>query len=134
MKTMLIAVSSETLTEELVRTFLNEYKVYTCSRGDDALRLLQDLKPDTLIINLSLSHITGLSVLQQTDYTPPVIVALSFFLSDYILHTAQDIGVGAIIRPPFTIACVKSHINRLLSYQQQSPLPGCPEKGQNIKV
>ena len=113
MKTMLIATWSEIITENLATEFQNEYQIHTCIRGDDALRLLQELKPDILIITLSLLHITGLSVLQQTNYTPPIIVALTAFLSDSILQEAQEAGVNALIRLPCSTKCVAMHIAKL---------------------
>lgn len=113
MKTMLIATGSEIITDELERVFQSKYRVSTCSRGDDALQILQELKPDILIINLSLSNITGLEVLQQTEYTPPVIVAITNYLSDQIVKDAQIAGVGALIRLPCTIGCIISHLEKL---------------------
>lgn len=113
MKTMLIAAGSEIITEELARVFQNEYQVYTCIRGDDVLQILQELKPNILIINLSLSNITGLEVLQQTKYTPPVIIAITNYLSNHIVEEAQAAGIGALIRLPCTIDCIISHLKKL---------------------
>lgn len=117
MKTMLIAVCSKIITEELVRTFQNEYVVYTCNRGDDAQRLLLELKPDILIISLSLSTITGLELLQQTEFVPPIILALTNYLSDFVVHEAQAAGVDALIRLPCSIDFISSRLNRLLLHQ-----------------
>lgn len=112
MKTMLIAAGSETITEELARVFQNEYQVYTCSRGDDTLQILQELRPDALIINLSLKYITGLEVLQRTVYTPPAILALTYYVSNRIVEEALAAGVGALIRLPCSIKCIISHLKK----------------------
>ena len=112
MKTMLIATGSEIITDELERVFQSKYRVSTCSRGDDALQILQALRPDILIINLSLSNITGLEVLQQTEYTPPVILALTYYVTDQIVDEAQAAGVGALIRLPCTIDCILTHLEK----------------------
>lgn len=117
MKTMLIAAGSEIITEELARAFQNKYQIYTCSRGDDALRILQELEPDILIINLSLAHITGLEVLQQTQYTPPAILALTYYLSNHIVEEVQAAGAGALIRLPCTIECITSHLKNLITHK-----------------
>lgn len=114
MKTMLIAIDSEIITDELAHTFQSKYQVHTCSQGDDALQILQELRPDVLIINLALSHITGLEVLQQTKYAPPVIIALTNYASDHITQKVQDAGVGALIRLPCSMAGIIYHLNSLL--------------------
>lgn len=121
MKTMLIAIDSEIITDELVHTFQSKYQVHTCSQGDDALRILQELRPDVLMINLALSHITGLEVLQQTKYAPPVIIALTNFLSDSVVLEAQDAGVGAIIRLPCSINYILHCLNVMLAQQDKQP-------------
>lgn len=121
MRKMLIAVYSKIITEELVRTFHKDYEVHTCSRGDDALNLLQRIQPDVLIIMLSLPGITGMEVLQQTKYTPPVIIALTNFLSDYIVQQSQAAGVGALIRLPCSMSRISYHLNTLLSQQHKLP-------------
>lgn len=115
MKTMLIATGSEIINEELARAFQAEYIVCTCIQGDETLLLLQEFKPDILIINLSLTYITGLSVLQLTDYTPPAIIALSYYLSDLIAEQAQTYGVDALIQLPCSVKCIKSHLSQIMA-------------------
>lgn len=115
MKTMLIAIDSEIITDELVHTFQSKYQVHTCSRGDDALHLLQSIKPDVLIVMLSLPSITGMEVLQRTQYKPTVIIALSTYLSDSVIHDAQAAGVGALIRLPCSIGYIKHNLHILLT-------------------
>ncbi len=114
MRKMLIAVYSDVFTEELVLTFQSDYQIYTCSSGDDALWLIQHIKPDVLIIMLSLPGITGLEVLQQTQYKPPVIIALTTILSDSIELDSHDAGVGALIRLPCSMAQIIQHLKDLL--------------------
>lgn len=114
MKTMLIAIDSEIITDELAHTFQSKYQVHTCSRGDDALRLLQSIKPDVLIVMLSLPGITGMEVLQRIQYKPSVIIALTTYLSDSIVQEAQEAGIGSLIRLPCSIVGIISHLNTLL--------------------
>ena len=115
MKTLLIATGSEIINEELARAFQTEYIIFTCTRGDETLLLLQEIKPDILIINLSLTYITGLSVLQLADYTPLAIIALSYFLSDLIVDQAQTYGVDALIQLPCSVKCIKSHLSQIMT-------------------
>ena len=114
MHKMLIAIDSEVFTEALEQTFREDYKIYTCSCGDDALKLLRGKHPDIMIIDLSLPNTNGLFVLQQTDYTPSIIIALTGYVSEQIVQAAQAAGVKSLIRIPCTIPCIVSHLNRLL--------------------
>ena len=114
MKTMLIAVASEIITEALSQTFWNEYDVHTCSQGDRALHLLSQINPDILILGLSLPGMTGISVLQEADYTPPVILALSYLTSEDVVQAAQTAGVGALLRLPCSVSHIRSRLSQLL--------------------
>lgn len=114
MKRLLIASESIVMADIFAEYFQKEYEVYTCTDGNKALQLLQVICPDILIISLSLFGITGLSVWKQTAYRPPVIIALTCYLSDSIIQEAEAVGVGALIGMPCNINCIVSHLSRLL--------------------
>lgn len=113
MRKLLIAIDSEIFTEELKRALRSEFEIYTCSGGDDALQALGNIKPSALIIDFSLPVINGLEVLKQTSYTPPVIIALTNFISDHIVQEAQAAGVKALIRHPCTLNSIISCLDRI---------------------
>lgn len=115
MKRLLIASESKNIADILAEHFQEEYEVYACADGNEALQLLQSITPDILIISLTLSSITGLSVLQQTSYKPPVIIALTNYLTDSILQEIQAVGAGALIRLPCSIKCIANHLKSLLN-------------------
>lgn len=121
MRKMLIAVDSRIITEELERRFQNDYQIFFCRQGNDALQFLQQARPDVLIIMLSLPGITGMKVLQETKYTPPVIIALTDYLSEHVVQEAQTAGVGALIRLPCSIDYISHHLNALLAQSDNLP-------------
>lgn len=60
MKTILIADPSELFTEALSHALAPRFHVHICHNGVDALRLLQELRPDILILQLTLPYIDGI--------------------------------------------------------------------------
>ncbi len=112
MKKMLIAAGSTVVTDELAEEFQNEYDVYRCSDGAVALTMMQDIKPDILIISLSLSHTSGLEVLQLATHKPEITIALTNYISDYIIQACEAAGVCALIRSPCSIDCIRWHLNK----------------------
>lgn len=112
MKKLLIAIDSEIFIEALESTLCGKYEIHTCRRGDHALRILTSIKPDALIIDYSLPSINGLEVLKQTNYTPPVIIALTNYLSDRIVQESQATGVKALIIHPCTLDCILSYLDK----------------------
>lgn len=109
MAKLLIAVKSEIMGTALANV-LTHYEVSVCHNGRDALRLLESLRPDIFIVELSLPVVTGLTVLQETHYKPPVILALTNLVAENVLQAAANAGVQDMILLP----CPIRHIFRRL--------------------
>ena len=114
MRKLLIAVGSEMITGILEDHLKSDFEICTCSRGDDALQLLEELRPEALIISLALSHVTGLSVLQQSTYKPPAVLALTGFISDAIIEEATSAGAGDLLLFPCTLEYIVYRFKQLL--------------------
>ena len=119
MAKLLIAVKSEIMGTAL-SDLLTHYEVSVCHNGRDALRLLETLRPDIFIVELSLPDVTGLTVLQQTCYRPPVILALTNLIAENILQAVADAGVQDIILLPCTVRHIIRHLEALI---QKAPAP-----------
>ena len=109
MAKLLIAARSESLSSALAEA-LTQYEVYNCHTGVDALVLLESLRPDIFIVDLSLPVISGLAVLQETHYKPPVILALTNLVTERILQSAIDTGVQHILLQPCAVRHIISHL------------------------
>ena len=113
MQVLLIAESSEYFRSALADAFSADFLVHTCTDGYDALELLRSLRPDGLIINMSLAFKDGLSVLREADRLPPLTMALCTARSSYILHSLQQAGVSFIMPIPCTVQAVRTHFLEL---------------------
>ena len=118
MQKLLIAVDSPIITDILKRSLEGEFTIYTCNRGDEALQLLESVRPDVLIINLALPHVTGLSVLQRSRYTPPAILAFTYYISDLVIQESAAASVGDLLLLPCSLPYILSRLRRLLQGQE----------------
>lgn len=109
----LIAVRSEDLAAALAET-ITEYEVYVCHTGEAALAALETYRPDGLILDLSLPWGSGLAVLQQTRYRPPVILALTNIIGESILQAAADAGVQHMVLLPCPARTIARHLDALM--------------------
>jgi len=116
---LLIAVKSEIMGTALA-DLLTHYEVSVCHNGRDALRLLESLQPDIFIVELSLPVVTGLTVLRQTCYRPPVILALTDLVTGSVLQAAANTGVQDIILLPCPVRHIIRHLEALI---QNAPAP-----------
>ena len=113
MAKLLIAVKLEIISNILAET-LTQYEVHCCGTGADALALLESLRPDILIVDLSLPVVTGLTVLQKTRYKPPIILALTNLAAESVLQAAANAGAQNVILIPCTIRHIIAHLEDLI--------------------
>lgn len=113
MQKLLIAESTGTFASALTAALGGTYEITCCQCGHDALRLLQELRPRALIIDLSLPYMDGLQVLRKSAYRPPVVIALTSLATDYVLQMAKDAGAHFVLLLPCTVRSVVYHLEEL---------------------
>lgn len=106
MQKLLIADSSDIFTSALDAALREHFQVITCADGNSALELLQSLRPDILILNLMLPYKDGLMVLQQANYHPPVIMAITTHMGAYVEHAIMTLGIDYTMISPSVEAVV----------------------------
>ncbi len=126
MTKLLIALSSEDLCHVLQNLLASKFSVTCCREGKTALRLLEELRPEALILDLSLPGLDGITLLERAkDFRPPVILATIKFDPTYVLEAAPDVGIGYIIKLPGDIDAL---VTRLLDMvNRYNKTKTCPE-------
>jgi len=87
-----------TLSEQLSRK--PEIQVVGCTNsGDNALQLIEELKPDVVIVDLAMPDVSGLEVAQRlkSRLHPPRVVVLSLYDEPEYRESAQLVGVDAYV-------------------------------------
>ena len=114
MKRVLIVDGDEVRRVYLERELNKIYEVYLCSRGDQAVQMIERLRPDALIINLALPYLDGMTVLRQLKHRPPAILALTNLISNRIIEDAAALGVRDMLIYPCSIKTIAAHLEALL--------------------
>lgn len=110
---LLIAVKSEIIADSLASA-LSQYDIHICDTGPDALATLETLRPEILLLDLSLPVIDGLTLLRRSCYQPMYILALTNLVNTAVLQAAADAGVQDMILIPCTIRHIIEHLNTLI--------------------
>lgn len=97
---LLIAEHSALFAHVLAQRLEEDIQVRICYDGVEALELLQSFRPDTLVLNLQLPMKDGLTVLRQSAYIPPTVLATASYVSDHIQRTAYALGVTQVVLMP----------------------------------
>ena len=97
---VLILEESEVLAQILTKNCFAENTVRWCADGNSALDVLQQFRPELLIINMSLPYKDGLTVLREATYLPQKILAFSYVTDPYAARTLGMLGVQYILHMP----------------------------------
>ena len=120
---ILIADSSEEFRLSLTEALRPNCAVHTCADGLQALELLRTWQPDFLVMDLALSGMDGLSVLQSAKaegICPRVLVTASL-LGDYVINALRQYDVVYMVLKPCLISVIAARIDDLIC-QYKPPL------------
>ena len=120
MQRIMIVDVSEIYAEAIARVFRAEFDVKVCCDGISAQELLPRFRPDVLIISFTLPYRDGLTVLQESDFRPSVIIGLSSLVNDYIIRRAESLGVCYLLQRP-TANTVRVRVLDILKQRAEQP-------------
>lgn len=123
MHRLLIADSNEIFLYTAKRTLEADFEIQTCQDGETALELLSSFQPTALILGLSLPFKDGLTVLRETPYCPPVIIATTVNTSPYVENTCYELGVGYLMISPCMNALQVQLVCMVNDYQKSQSKP-----------
>lgn len=129
MRTLLIADRSDDLCVILKQALQTDFQITTCMDGITAMSLILHTQPDALILDLSLPHLDGLTLLEElAGHLPKAVLATTDDPSGYVHQMAVDRGAGHVMMRPFHTRSARSHIIGLLEYAQRpNPHPADPQ-------
>ena len=106
MQKLLIADHSSVFASALENALRGRFQIVTCTDGLSASALLYQYQPDILILSLMLPYKDGLTVLQETRFHPPVILATTLHMSAYVEQAVTVLGIDYTMIAPSVDAVV----------------------------
>ena len=95
----------------------------TANDGEQAVRMVTERKPDILVLDLMLTKQDGLSVLKtiSTMDRPPITLATSRFITDYVASTAANLGARYLVLKPCDLTALVEHLEEIRGGENQRP-------------
>lgn len=117
--TLMIVDDSALFREALEKALSDTYTICSFSNGKEALEAAPGIKPDVMILDLMLPELDGLTLLYEIRNAGlrPTVLAVTRFFNEYVMESAQELGVGYIIRKPCTPAAVSQRVRDLCRRQ-----------------
>ena len=134
----MIVDNSEEFRQALDQVLCDTYEVYHCSNGRQALETAPQINPDVIILDLMLTELDGVTLLHEIRRAGlrPMVLAVTRFFNDYVLESAQELGIGYIIRKPCSLAAVRERVRdlcKLLASNAPRPVDPAAFVSQRIK-
>ena len=113
--TLMIVDDSPLFREALERVLSDAYEICLCGDGRQALEVVSTVKPDVMILDLMLPEVDGVTLLHEIRNAGlrPMVLAVTRFFNDYVMESAQELGIGYIIRKPCTPEAVSQRVRDL---------------------
>jgi CheY-like chemotaxis protein len=114
---LVLVVDDDRGVQDAVREELanREYEVVIASDGDSALRLLEAMKPDVIVLDLKLPNVSGPMVAAKLNMLPSRPRVLICSAVAYAPEIATDVGADGVLLKPFVRADLRMEIERLLA-------------------
>ena len=126
--TVFIADSTEEFSASLsaVLTHTEGFQVIgTASDGEQAIRMIQEKRPDALVLDLMLAKQDGISVLKAIAGMDkkPIILATSGFITDYVSAAAASLGAKYLMLKPCDVTALVERLEEFRGGESQRVLP-----------
>ena len=100
-KMRIIIIDDEPLARELVRKYLSDLPsveiIGECENGFDALKAIQELKPDLLFLDIQMPKIDGFELLEVLDHRPEIVFTTAF--DQYAIRAFEMNAVDYLLKP-----------------------------------
>ena len=123
---LLIADTVEEFRQSLADQVRGTYRIRVCQEGHQTLETLLSFKPDLVVLDMMLPGLDGVSILEALDTSGlhPVVLAVSKWSNDYMIHAASRYGVGYMMTKPCDVKAVAARLKDLA--EQMDPAEIAP--------
>ena len=127
--TVMIADNTEEFCSSLVTTLQRSEGfriVGTANDGEQAVRMIMELQPQILVLDMMLAKKDGIGVLKaiSTMEHRPAVLATSGFITDYVASSAANLGVQYLMLKPCDMSALAERLEELRGGQiQRAPQP-----------
>ena len=114
--TLLYAEDDKAIQKEMLEYFSSYFKeVFTANDGKEALEIYKQNKPDVMILDIYMPHLSGLElakILRENDYKTKIVL-ITAFSKDSIMLEAINININYYITKPATLQNIKQMLDKI---------------------
>ena len=96
-----IIIDDEVLSRESIKDLLSEYTEWTIvgegSNGRDAIRLIEETKPDLVFLDIEMPHLTGMEVINRLEFKPLIVLTTAY--DNYAIKAFEENVIDYLLKP-----------------------------------
>ena len=116
-------IDDEAASRTLIKQYLSEYPnlivVGEANNGVDAIKIINEFKPDLIFLDIQMPGLTGFEVLQHLEEIPQIIFSTAY--DKYALQAFEVHAVDYLLKP-YTRERFKHAIQRIRNEEQPNPI------------
>ena len=120
MRTIIFGDEDQSTIDELKQTFSDYTMLAKTSSGEELINLVNNLKPDVVVMDIVLSKCDGFKVLENVDTNMTKFVIQSSLSMDGFINKAISMGAKYYCIKPFDLNTLKDRVDELFSEPKQS--------------
>lgn len=90
MRILVVDDDRDTTTTQVMLLKLHGYEAHGCNRGADAVALIEQLRPDVVVLDLSMPMVTGYDIANELRKRPDIRPHCLIAVSGYGPHSEHD--------------------------------------------
>ena len=97
----------------------------TACDGEQAIRMIQEKKPDVLVLDLMMSKKDGISILKNISGMDkkPITLATSGFVTDYVASAVAGLGARYLMLKPCDVSAIVERLEEFRGGENQRIIP-----------
>ena len=119
----IVVIDDEAAGRTLIKQYLTEYPshivVGEANNGVDAIKVINEFKPDLIFLDIQMPGLTGFEILQHLNEIPQIIFSTAY--DQYALQAFEVHAVDYLLKP-YTRERFKHAIQRIRSEGQPNPI------------
>lgn len=125
---LLIADGTEAFRLALADNLKELYHVRACQEGRETLDTICTFRPDLLVLDMMMSGLDGISILQRAAEAgvEPVVLATTSLITDFLAEGASRLNISYIMVKPCDVQAATSRILELTE-RLEEPCLSCPD-------
>ena len=100
MRRVLLTDELQEILDDLTRALGNHFEVYSCKPGAHLTQVLEDFRPELMVLDLSAPGYDPFGFLQTVKHKNIQVIATCFGTTDYLVQLLDEIGVRWLIVKP----------------------------------